>query len=222
MKTIKLFAVAALMSATTVAFAQKTKVTSGTFSELKDQKEVNIVFDYVSLKCVGGAPFSKKAKPEAEWLDEMRTKKNEKEAGTGDDWVKRWNTAKTNAFEPNFEIKMSEEWQGTLVKRGLDNAKYTLIVHVLYTDPGYSIPGVSTADAWLSAGIDVVETGSDNVISALTMEKIPGASAGKYIPGMGGAIAGAVGSATFEKRLGESYEKLAKTFYRKVLKKAFK
>ena len=222
MKTIKLVTVAVLVCATTVAFGQKTKITSGTFSELKDQKEVNIVFDYSALECVGGAPFSKKAKPEAEWLDEMRTKKNEKEAGTGDDWVKRWNTAKTEAFEPNFEIKIAEEWKDAVVKRGLDNAKYTLVVRVLYTDPGYSIPGVSSADAWLSAGIDVVETGSDNVISSLTMERIPGASAGKYIPGIGGAIAGAVDSATFEKRLGESYEKMAKSFYKKVLKKAFK
>lgn len=222
MKTTKLFAIAALLSATTVAFAQKTKISKGDFSELKDQKEVNIVFDYASLECVGGAPFSKKPKPEAEWLEEMKTKKNEKEAGTGDDWVKRWNTAKTDAFEPNFEIKMAEEWKGTMVKRGLDNAKYTLVIHILYTDPGYSIPGVSSADAWLSAGIDVVETGSDNVISSLTMERIQGASAAKYIPGMGGAIAGAIDSATFEKRLGESYEKMAKSFYKKVLKKAFK
>jgi len=222
MKTIKLFAVAALLSATTVAFGQKTKITKGTFSELKDQKEVNLVFEYSDLECVGGAPFSKKPKPEAEWLEEIKTKKNEKEAGTGDDWVKRWNTAKTDAFEPNFEIKISEVWKGALVKRGLDNAKYTLVVHILYTDPGYSIPGVSSADAYLSAGIDVVETGSDNVISSLTMERIKGASAGKYIPGIGGAIAGAIDSATFEKRLGESYEKMARSFYGKVLKKAFK
>lgn len=217
MKTIKLFAVAALLSATTVAFAQKTKISTGTFSELKGQTEVNLVFDYSALECVGGAPFSKKPKPEAEWLEEMKNKKNEKEAGTGDDWVKRWNTAKTAAFEPNFEIKMSEEWKGTTVKRGLDNAKYTIVIKVLYTDPGFSI-GVSSSDAWLDAEISVVETGSDKTSSSLTMTKIKGASATKSIPGMPVDI----GGMTFEKRLGESYEKMAKSFYRKVLKKAFK
>jgi hypothetical protein len=217
MKTIKLFTAALLIGATSVAFAQKTKITAGDFSELKDQKEVNVVFDYSKLECVGGSPFSKKPKPEAEWIAETVAKKNEKEAGTGDDWAKRWEAAKAGAFEPNFETKMAEEWKGTMVKRGLDNAKYTLVVHVLYTDPGFSI-GVSSADAWLDVAVDVVETGSDKPISSLTMSKIKGASATKNIPGMPVDI----GGMTFEKRLGESYEKFAKSFYRKVLKKAFK
>ena len=106
MKTIKLFALAVLVAATSNAFAQKTKISKGDFSELKDQKEVNIVYDYSKLECVGGAPFSKKPKPENEWLEEIKNKKNEKEVGTGDDWVKRWHTAKTDAFEPNFAVKL--------------------------------------------------------------------------------------------------------------------
>jgi len=220
MKTMKLLTTALLIGATSVAFAQKTKITTGDFSELKGQTEVNVVFDYSNLECVGGAPFSKKPKPEAEWIAETVAKKNEKEAGTGDDWAKRWEAAKAGAFEPNFETKMAEEWKGTLVKRGLENAKYTIVVHVLYTDPGYSI-GVSASDAWLSVAIDVVETGSDKVISSLTMDRIKGAAPGKGIPGAGGIVS-AMGSLTFEQRLGESYEKAAKSFYRKVLKKAFK
>ncbi|MGB0368366.1 MAG: hypothetical protein ACPGU4_00950 [Flavobacteriales bacterium] len=217
MKTIKLLTTALLIGATSVAFAQKTKISTGDFTELKGQTEVNLVFDYSELECVGGAPFSKKKKPESEWVEEMRTKKNNKEAGTGDDWVKRWNTAKTASFEPNFEIKMSEMWKGTTVKRGLDNAKYTLVIKVLYTDPGFSI-GVSSSDAWLNADISVVETGSDKAISSLSMTGIKGASATKSIPGMPVDI----GGMTFEKRLGESYEKMAKSLYKKVFKKAFK
>lgn len=216
MKTIKLFASIALMAATTAAFAQKTKITKGDFTELKGQTEVNVKYDYSKLECVGGGPFSKKKKPEAEWLEEVKNKKNEKEAGTGDDFVKRWNAAKQGAFEPNFEVKMADAWKGTLVKRGLDNAKYTLLIHVLYTDPGYSI-GVSSADAYLSVAIDVVDA-SGNVSSSLTMDMIKGASPTKNIPGMGFDV----GGLTFEKRLGESYEKMAKSLYGKVLKKALK
>jgi len=115
---------------------------------------------------------------------------------------------------------MSQEWEGTTVKRGLDNAKYTIVIKVLYTDPGYSI-GVSSADAFLNAGIAVVETESDKELSSLTMTGIKGAAPGKGIPGVGGMMS-AMGSLTFEQRLGESYEKMAKSFYRKVLKKAFK
>lgn len=218
MKTIKLLTTAVLIAATSVAFAQKTKISKGTFSELKGQKEVNVVFDYSELQCVGGGPaFKKKAKPEAEWVAEVVAKKNEKEAGTGDDWAKRWEAAKKGAFEPNFETKLALEWKGATVKRGLDNAKYTLVIKILYTDPGFSI-GVSSADAWVNAEIHVVEKVGADPTSSLTMTGIKGASATKSIPGMPVDV----GGMTFEKRLGESYEKMAKSFYRKVLKKAFK
>lgn len=218
MKTIKLFATAMLIAATTVAFAQKTKITKGDFTELKGQTEVNVVWDYSEAQVRGGAPFATwKAAPEAEWLQQIVDKKNEKEAGTGDDWKKRWEAAKPNNFESSFETKMAEMWEGTLVKRGLDNAKYTIRVKVTYMDPGFSM-GVSASDAWLSGIIEVVE--GDNVTSSLTMDQIKGASAAKSIPGM--AVVAAIEGATFEKRLGESFEKMAKSFHAKVLKKAFK
>ena len=156
MKTIKVFATLALIAATTVAFAQKTKVTKGDFTELKGQTEVNVVWDYSEAQVRGGSPFANwKALPEAEWLQKIIDKKNEKEAGTGDDWNKKWAAAKPGSFEPSFEIKMAELWKDASVKRGLDNAKYTIRVKVTYMDPGYSI-GVSASDAWLSGIIEVV------------------------------------------------------------------
>ena len=220
MKTIKFLTAALLISATTVAFAQKTKITSGDFKELKGQTEVNVEFDYSQAQARGGAPFAKwKAQPEQDWLQQIVDKKNEKEVGIGDDWRKRWEAAKPGAFEPNFETKIAEMWKGANVKRGLSGAKYTIKIKVTYMDPGFSI-GVSTSDALLSAIIEVVETGSGNVTSSLTMDNIKGASAAKFIPG--GAIAAAVDGATFERRLGESFEKMGKSLYAKVLKKAFK
>ena len=222
MKTLKLLGTAVLIAATSTAFAQKTKVQKGDFSELKGQKEVNVTWDYSGAEARGGGPFAKwKAQPETDWVQAIVDKKNEKEAGKGDDWKKRWEAAKDGPFPSNFETKMAEEWKGTLVKRGLDNAKYTLNIRVTYMDPGYST-GTGATDAFLSGIIEVKETGTDNVISSLTMDQIKGASAAKYIPGVGGAIAGGIEGATFEKRLGESYEKMAKSLYRKVLKKAFK
>lgn len=220
MKTIKLIAMAVLVSAAGNVLAQKTKITSGDFKELKGQTEVNVVWDYSEAQVRGGSPFAKwKALPEAEWLQKIVDKKNEKEAGTGDDWQKKWEAAKPGSFEPSFEIKMADMWKGATVKRGLDNAKYTLRIKVTYMDPGYSM-GVSASDAWLSGIIEVVETGTDNVTSSLTMDQIKGASAAKSIPGM--AVVAAIEGMTFEKRLGESFEKMAKSLYAKVLKKAFK
>ena len=220
MKTIKLFALAVLVSASSTVLAQKTKVTKGDFKELKGQTEVNVVWDYSEAQVRGGSPFANwKALPEAEWLQKIIDKKNEKEAGTGDDWKKKWEAAKPGAFEPSFETKMADMWKGATVKRGLDNAKYTIRIKVTYMDPGYSV-GVSASDAWLSGIIEVVETGTDNVTSSLTMDQIKGASAAKSIPGM--AVVAAIEGMTFEKRLGESFEKMAKSLYAKVLKKAFK
>lgn len=222
MKTLKLFAVAFLVAATTGAFAQKTKITKGDFTELKGQKEVNVAWDYADAQARGGGPFAKwKAQPETDWVQAIVDKKNEKEAGTGDDWKKRWETAKANNFPSSFETKMAEMWKGALVKRGLDNAKYTLHFRPTYLDPGYST-GTGATDAFLSVIIEVRETGTENVISSATMEMIKGQSAAQYIPGIGGAIAGGIEGATFEKRLGESYEKMAKSLYAKILKKAFK
>lgn len=220
MKTIKLVALMALMAATSSVFAQKIKITKGTFAELKGQTEVNVVWDYSQAQVRGGSPFANwKAMPEAEWLQKIVDKKNEKEAGTGDDWKKKWAAAKPGPFETNFEIKMAELWTGASVKRGLDKAKYTIRVKVTYMDPGYSV-GVSASDAWLSGIIEVVETGTENVSSSLTMDMIKGASAANNVPGM--AVVAAIDGMTFEKRLGESFEKMAKSLYLKVLKKAFK
>lgn len=220
MKTIKLFALAALIAVSGNAFAQKIKITTGTFSELKGQTEVNVVWDYSQAQVRGGSPFANwKALPEAEWLQKIIDAKNEKEAGTGDDWKKKWEAAKPGPFETNFEIKVAELWEGVSCKRGLTNAKYTIRVKVTYMDPGYSV-GVSASDAWLSGIIEVVETGTDNVSSSLTMDMIKGASAANNIPGM--AVVAAIDGLTFEKRLGESFEKMGKSLYLKVLKKALK
>ena len=150
MKTIKLIALVVLVSASSSVLAQKTKVTKGDFKELKGQTEVNVVWDYSEAQVRGGSPFAKwKALPEAEWLQKIVDKKNEKEAGTGDDWNKKWEAAKPGSFEPSFEVKMADMWKGATVKRGLDNAKYTIRIKVTYMDPGYSV-GVSASDAWLS------------------------------------------------------------------------
>lgn len=218
MKTIKLIALAVLVSAASNVLAQKTKVTQGDFTELKGQTEVNVVFDYSEAQARGGAPFAKwKAQSESDWLQQIVDKKNEKEAGKGDDWRKRWEAAKAGPFPGSFETKMAELWEGASVKRGLDGAKYTIRIKVTYMDPGFSM-GVSASDAYLSAIIEVVEGG--NVTSSLTMDQIKGASAAKSVPGM--AVVAAIDGMTFEKRLGESYEKMAKSLYKKVLKKAFK
>jgi hypothetical protein len=53
------------------------------------------------------------------------------------------------------------------------------------------------------------------------MDMIKGAQAGSGAPGGFGVVA-AVSGLTFEKRLGESFEKMGKSLYNKVLEKAFK
>lgn len=222
MKTIKLLSIAVLISTTSVVFAQKTKVKKGDFTELKGQTEVNVAWDYADAQARGGGPFAKwKAQPESDWVKAIVDRKNQNEAGKGDNWKSRWEAAKSESFPTEFETKMAKIWDGCSVKQGLEDAKYTLHIRVTYVDPGYST-GTGATDAFLSAIIEVRETGTENVTSSATMEMIKGSSGAKYIPGMAGKVAGGVEGATFEKRLGMSYEKMAKSLYNKVLKKAFK
>ena len=61
MKRISYLKVMLLIAVSGSTYAQKTKITKGDFSELKDHNEVNVVFKYDKLECVGGAPFFQEA-----------------------------------------------------------------------------------------------------------------------------------------------------------------
>lgn len=194
------------------ASAQKTKLEEGDFSALKGQTEVNVVFDYSDIK------VGRKMKPEAEYLAEKVAEMNQKEPGEGDKYKQRWIAARTTHYAPNFETLIAKTLPGVSVKTTNSTAKYTLLIVTTYTEPGFSM-GVSSSDAVVNAEIRLVETGvKDKVLGRLSMNGILGKSATKSMPGMPIDT----GGLTFEKRVGEAYEKMGKSLGSWLSKNAMK
>jgi hypothetical protein len=136
-------------------FAQKLK--SGSFSDLKGQTLVNLQYDYSNM-AVG------KYKKEEDYVNKRVADMNKKEAGTGDNWAIAWVNDRTSRFHPMFEKNFNgvADNCGFSGKEGAD-AKYTLIIKTVFTEPGYNI-GVSRMNAYIDMVVDLVETANPSVV----------------------------------------------------------
>lgn len=151
----------------TVVFGQKIVVKSGDLDFLKDQKKINIEYDYSNM---GVGKFDKEEDYITKKVDEL----NKKEAGTGDEWKKNWLADRESRFEPKFE----ELFNANLEKNGLvggdfDDAPYTLILKTTFTEPGFNV-GVARKNAYTDLEAVFVKTGTTDPIATVTIEKSPG------------------------------------------------
>jgi hypothetical protein len=151
------------------ATAQKLK--TGDLKMLKGQSVLNIRYDY-SKMMVG-------KKTAEEYVNDGIAERNKKKAGSGDEWAVKWQSDRTERFQPSFERNFNRKTSesGTIVKPEANDAKYTIIVRVNFYEPGFqSGVGVSKA-ASLSMVIDVVETGApDKTLATIEYAKIPSKS----------------------------------------------
>lgn len=165
MKTILSTLLIGLIS---VAYAQKIKVTKGSLAVLKGQSEVNCVFTYDNM-AVG--KFDK----EEDYVKDRKDKMNEKEAGTGDKWAAGWVNDRANRFAPKFYELFNKD--GSITAGEKPNAKYTMIFHTSFTEPGFNV-GVARRPAFINAEVSVVETSNKgNVVCELTIQNAPGSGA---------------------------------------------
>ena len=165
--TLSLFSLAIFSSP---LFAQKAKVYEGNFKALKGEKMINVEYDY-SNTSVG--KFDK----EQDYLDEKVKEKNEEEAGTGDSWLIKWKSDREERFEPKFEELMNEYLGEEGIKVGkYPDAKYTIILKTTHTEPGWNV-GVMRKSASIDTDIWLVETGKDNALGKLALNKVPGRDA---------------------------------------------
>lgn len=185
--------------------AQKWKMSNGKFSELKGQTSLNVEFDYSDMK-VG------KIKNEQDYIDKRKDEKNEKEAGTGDTWAEAWIADRENRFEPKFLELFNKhvEDRGLKADKGDESAKYTLIVHTVFTEPGFNI-GIVRRNASTNIEFSLKDNESGKIVSEGTMTKIPGQGGG----GLG---------IDFDTgwRISESYAKAGKTLGKYLSKKVLK
>lgn len=151
------------------SFAQRsTNAKDADYSFLKGKKDMNIVFDYEGMT-VG------KNKTEEEYVNETVAERNEKKAGTGDEWRKSWEKGKLNIYEPSFKAILSKKLGkvGIVVSEG-DNAEVTVIVRTTRIEPGFNA-GVVAMEAQIDVEYIFVETANkDNILATVVMSKVMG------------------------------------------------
>jgi len=164
MKAIKTMALLLAISGFGLgAQAQKIKKKSGDISDLKNQSEMNLQFTYDNM-AVG------KYKEESEYVARKKEEYNKKEAGKGDTWEQAWKDDRENRFEPAFTELFTEHSNMTVS----DKAKYTMIVHTTFTEPGFNV-GVMRKNAYIDAEITIVETANpEKVVAVLLVDNAPG------------------------------------------------
>jgi hypothetical protein len=186
--------------------AQDMKVVSGDFKFLKDQKEINVEFDYSKFTMM------KEKKTEAQYVAEHKADLDKKTKGTGDIWQKKWNSAKELIWTPKFlelmHIIFTKDKKEVSFQEGLTTAPYTLIVETVWIYPGWDA-GIMKQPAKVSTNLKFVETNNkSNLLLEISSEDAPGDQWGNNFSN--------------ESRIGEGYAKTAKSLAKMILKKAYK
>ena len=181
-------AAVAFTAFTIAASAQKIKMIDGDVGVLKGQATINVDFTYNAMS-VG------KYKTEEEYVAAKTAEYNKKEAGKGDMWAKHWTEDREARFEPKF-IELFEKYS-ELDVRSQKDAKYTLIVHTLSTEPGFNV-GVVRKNSEIDVEVLLVETADKSkVLAKMSISNIPGRDAFGYDFDTG-------------ERISEAYEKCGK------------
>lgn len=182
--------------------AQKVKLETGDFSQLKGQTVLNVEYTYDNLK-VG-------KKDENVYIKEKVADYNKDEPGKGDKWLTNWKNDRSTRYQPKFEGLMNEYMVEKGIKVGADNkAKYTITVKTLMIEPGFNI-GIMRQDAFINVEITLAETANPSgILAKVTMDNVPGRTFGGYDFDTG-------------VRIEEAYAKCGKELAKLILKKAFK
>lgn len=202
---MKKTAIVALLFLSGIMMAQKVKIEKGDFKFLKGQKEVNIEFVYSNLKLM------KEEVTEEQYVKERTADLNEKSKGKGDIWKKKWEGSKELIWNLKFlelaNVVLSKDKKDLVFQEGLNDAKYTLIVDVVWIYPGWDAAVMKQA-AKVSTVLRFVETANrNNVVLELSADKAPGDQWGNNFSN--------------ESRIGEGFAKTAKTMSKMILKEVF-
>lgn len=142
--------------------AQRIKLVEGKVPSMKD---VNTEFTYNDIS-VG------KYDKEEDYIKAKTDEYNKKEAGTGDSWAIKWKDDREQRFEPKFDELLTKYGELSLNK----NAKYTIIFHTQFMEPGFNI-GITRRNAYINGEALIVETADKSkVVAKITIEKAPGNS----------------------------------------------
>lgn len=185
---------------TTLASAQKMKVTSGDFKFLKGEKELNLVMDYSNVK------FYKENMDETAYIQkrEKDILDSDKDKTEVEKWKKDWEYSKSTTFVDKFLASMNKNSSLNTAENNT-TAKYTLIVETVWIYPGW-YAGVMAQPSKVSTVLKFVETANPNIVLLeITSNKAPGDNF--------------VGVANNNDRIAEGYAKTAKSLAKMLRKK---
>ena len=190
-----------LLLGTTFLFSQKAKVLDGDIKNLKGIAQYDLVFDYEGVQIP-------KYDSEEEFLKDKMKKREDKEAGKGEQFKNSWFADREERYEPKFIESFNKRFNDGQVKVGKDQgADHIMHVKTTLLYAGYNV-GVVRQNSKIDAIISVYKKDDpSNVLYSVEYRKAEGGGAMGYDYDSG-------------YRISESYAKLAKTWAKTILKKA--
>jgi hypothetical protein len=127
---------------------------------------------------------------EQDYVDKKVAEYNEKESGKGNKWRESWVGDRSGRFEPMFEelfIKYLDE-ANVSARKNVKEAKYTLILKTIFTEPGYNIY-ISREPARIDVEVLFVESKNPSkILAKIFVGKCKGTSMGFDDYDVGGRI----------------------------------
>ncbi|SIS74483.1 hypothetical protein SAMN05421766_103768 [Zobellia uliginosa] len=194
--------VLALLVVTATTYAQKMKINKGDIKNLKDISTYTLEFDYSDVQIP-------KYDSEEDFLADKMAKREEKEAGKGEEFKKSWFADREERYEPKFIESFNKRFEDGEVVVSKDPADYTMKIHSTKIYAGYNV-GVVRKNAEIDATITIYETANpSNILLEGTYKDVQGygAMGNDYNSGY---------------RISECYAKLAKNLAGYIKKKALK
>lgn len=179
------FALITLLSV--VGSSQKVKLT-GKLDFLKGVKKVELAYKYDNMG-VG------KFKTNDEYVAKKTKEYNEKEAGKGDDWAKKWVSDRETRYQPHFEQSLKEHCPDIDFDEN-NKSDYKMTVETVFTEPGFNV-GVMRKNASINIIVYFTDK-SGKELAKMAIDNIPGRDAMGYDYDTG-------------VRIEEAYEKAGKT-----------
>ena len=131
---IKIFRYFIILCFANLLHAQKIKVDSGSIESLANVKRYQVVFTYASDLKIKGYDS------EEDFLKFQSERMEQKVAGSGEEFKKRWVENRTDLYEPSF----IQEFNGFLIEnkhvtvaRNIRQANYIMLVKTEAVDSGY-------------------------------------------------------------------------------------
>jgi len=171
-KRLHAFVLAALLAVAGLAPSQASaaaiRIKSGSFTFLKQEKQVNLEFDYSNMK-VGRKP--KDCVSEQEFIARL----NQKQPGHGDMWKREWTGSVPN-YQAKFQELLNKQFAAgdiPLEFGSFKDARYTLILRTTAVLTGAE--GFIPSAPFVSADAVFAKTSNRmNPVAVVQIEKIPG------------------------------------------------